>query len=59
MNWVLSNLDTIGDATVAHLAIAIPPIFIAFLLSIPIGWIVVRLQRPGDPVSRPVSAAAS
>ncbi|WJX99721.1 ABC transporter permease [Curtobacterium sp. SP.BCp] len=47
MNWVLSNLDTIGDATVAHLAIAIPPIFIAFLLSIPIGWIVVRLQRPG------------
>ena len=47
MNWVLSNLDTIGDDTVAHLAIAIPPIIVAFLLSIPIGWLVVRLRRPG------------
>ncbi|WIE76867.1 ABC transporter permease [Curtobacterium sp. MCSS17_007] len=47
MNWILSNLDTISDATVAHLAIAIPPIIISFLLSIPIGWLVVRLQRPG------------
>jgi osmoprotectant transport system permease protein len=48
VNWVLSNLDTIGDDTVAHLAIAIPPIIIAFLLSIPIGWLVVRLRRPGS-----------
>ncbi|PCN47233.1 ABC transporter permease [Curtobacterium sp. 'Ferrero'] len=47
MTWVLANLDTIWDATVAHLAIAIPPIIVAFLLSIPIGWLVVRLQRPG------------
>lgn len=47
MKWVLSNLDTIGDDTVSHLAIAIPPIIIAFVLSIPIGWLVVRLQRPG------------
>lgn len=46
MNWVLSNLDTIWDATLAHLAIAIPPIIVSFLLSIPIGWIVVRLRRP-------------
>lgn len=47
MKWILSNLDTIGDDTVSHLVIAIPPIIISFLLSIPIGWIVVRLQRPG------------
>ncbi|WIE66349.1 ABC transporter permease [Curtobacterium sp. MCLR17_036] len=47
MKWVLSNLDTIGDATLSHLAIALPPIVVAFLLSIPIGWLVVRLQRPG------------
>jgi len=44
---VLSNLDTIGDDTVAHLAIALPPIIISFVLSIPIGWLVVRLRRPG------------
>jgi osmoprotectant transport system permease protein len=47
VNWVLSNLDTIGDDTVAHLAIALPPIVISFVLSIPIGWLVVRLRRPG------------
>ena len=47
MKWVLANLDTIWDNTVSHLAIAIPPIIVAFLLSIPIGWLVVRLQRPG------------
>jgi osmoprotectant transport system permease protein len=47
VKWVLSNLDTIGDDTLAHLAIALPPILIAFLLSIPIGWLVVRLRRPG------------
>ncbi|PZF59493.1 ABC transporter permease [Curtobacterium sp. MCSS17_008] len=47
MNWVLSNLDTIGEDTVSHLAIAIPPIIISFVLSIPIGWLVVKLQRPG------------
>jgi osmoprotectant transport system permease protein len=47
VKWVLSNLDTIGDDTVAHLMIAIPPIIVAFVLSIPIGWLVVRLRRPG------------
>jgi len=47
VNWVLSNLDTIWDDTVAHLAVAVPPIIISFLLSIPIGWLVVRLRRPG------------
>ncbi|OIH96300.1 ABC transporter permease [Curtobacterium sp. MCBA15_001] len=53
MNWVLSNLDTIWDDVVAHLAIAIPPIVISFLLSIPIGWLVARLRRSGGrPVSR-------
>ncbi|KQS08197.1 ABC transporter permease subunit [Curtobacterium sp. MCLR17_007] len=47
MNWVLANVDTIWDDVVAHLVIAIPPIVISFLLSIPIGWLVVRLRRAG------------
>lgn len=47
MNWVLANVDTIWDDVVAHLTIAIPPIIISFLLSIPIGWLVVRLRRSG------------
>lgn len=45
MNWVLSNLDTIWSDTLAHLAVALPPIVISFVLSIPIGWLVVRLRR--------------
>ncbi|WP_144759379.1 ABC transporter permease [Curtobacterium sp. 9128] len=58
MNWVLSNLDTIGDDVVAHLAIAIPPIIISFLLSIPIGWLVVRLRRAGGrPVTRGIGGS--
>ncbi|MFZ7087791.1 ABC transporter permease [Curtobacterium sp. RRHDQ10] len=44
MNWVLSNSDTIWSATLAHLAIALPAIVLAFLLSIPVGWLVARLR---------------
>jgi osmoprotectant transport system permease protein len=45
VNWVWSNLDTIWSDTLAHLATAIPPIIVSFLLSIPIGWLVVKLRR--------------
>lgn len=44
MNWVLSNSDTIWSATLAHLAIALPAIVLAFVLSIPFGWLVARLR---------------
>lgn len=44
MSWVLSNFDTIWSALLAHLAIALPAIVLAFVLSIPLGWLVARLR---------------
>jgi osmoprotectant transport system permease protein len=44
VNWVLSNSGDIWDDTVQHLAQAIPAIVISFVLSIPIGWAVVKLR---------------
>ncbi|MDN6400486.1 MAG: ABC transporter permease subunit, partial [Brachybacterium sp.] len=46
MTWVLENLDVIGGYTGAHLLQALPPILVAFLLSLPLaklansrGWL--------------------
>jgi osmoprotectant transport system permease protein len=44
VNWLFNNLNVIGDATVAHLATAIPAIVLSFVLSIPIGWLANRFQ---------------
>lgn len=38
MTWVLNNLPLIGERTLQHLAISVPPIILSFVLSIPIGW---------------------
>ncbi|PZF61020.1 ABC transporter permease [Curtobacterium sp. MCBD17_034] len=46
MTWVWSNLDIIWSDTLAHLATALPAIVVSFLLSIPIGWLVVKLRSP-------------
>jgi osmoprotectant transport system permease protein len=45
VSWVLANLGIIWQDTVAHLAVALPPIVVSFVLSIPIGWLVVKLRR--------------
>jgi len=45
VNWVLGNLDTINENLVAHVWLSIPPIVIAFLLSVPIGLLVSRLRK--------------
>ena len=38
MNWIVDNLELIGQLTLVHLATAVPPIVLSFVLSIPIGW---------------------
>ncbi|HUG49792.1 MAG TPA: ABC transporter permease subunit, partial [Terrimesophilobacter sp.] len=38
MNWVVDNLELIGQLALVHLATAVPPIVLSFLLSIPVGW---------------------
>jgi len=44
VNWLFNNLNVIGDATVAHLATALPAIVLSFILSIPIGWLANRFR---------------
>lgn len=38
MTWIWANLDLILDRTWSHLALAVPAIVAAFVLSVPIGW---------------------
>jgi osmoprotectant transport system permease protein len=45
VTWILGNLQLIGELTVVHLATAVPPIFLSFLLSIPIGYFANRFAR--------------
>lgn len=45
MTWILGNLQLIGELTVVHLATAVPPIILSFLLSIPIGYFANRFGR--------------
>ncbi|MBT2503958.1 ABC transporter permease [Curtobacterium sp. ISL-83] len=45
MNWVLGNLDTITSNLIAHIWLALPPIVISFVLSVPLGLLVSRLRK--------------
>ena len=44
MNWLLDNLDLIGRLTLEHLQLAIPPIVLGFVISIPLGWLAYRYK---------------
>ena len=44
MNWVVNNLDLIADLSVEHIRLAIPPILLGFVISIPIGWLAFRFK---------------
>jgi osmoprotectant transport system permease protein len=44
VNWVLGNLDLIGELTLKHLWLSIPPIIIGFLISIPLGFLAYRFK---------------
>ena len=44
MNWVLENLPLIGERILQHLATAVPPVIISFLLAVPIGWFANRYR---------------
>ena len=45
MKWVLDNVGTIGDATWAHLWLALPAIVISFFVAIPVAWVASRFRR--------------
>ena len=44
MTWVVGNLGLIGRLTLEHLALALPPILIGFLVSIPLGFLAYRFK---------------
>lgn len=44
MNWVIENLPLIGQRTLDHLFLSVPPIILSFVISIPIGWLANRYR---------------
>ncbi|CAN5132793.1 ABC transporter permease [soil metagenome] len=44
MNWLFDNVDLIGRLTLEHLRLAVPPIILGFLVSIPLGWLAYRYK---------------
>jgi osmoprotectant transport system permease protein len=42
VNWIWSNADYIWDKTLVHLALSVPPVVLAFVISLPIGWLANR-----------------
>jgi osmoprotectant transport system permease protein len=44
MNWVVENLGLIGQRTLEHLALSVPPIVLSFIISVPIGWLANRYR---------------
>ena len=44
MTWVVNNLDLIWRLSLEHLVLAIPPILIGFVISIPLGFLAYRFK---------------
>ncbi len=42
MTWLTNNTPTIWAALWAHLLLAVPPIILSFLISLPLGWLAHR-----------------
>lgn len=50
MSWVANNISQITDLFFRHVAIAVPAILAAMVLSVPIGWAASRRRRLGAPL---------
>ena len=48
MNWLTHNFALLGELTLQHLALALPAVLAASLISVPIGWWANRSKRFGD-----------
>jgi osmoprotectant transport system permease protein len=48
MTWILDNRGIIADRTLQHLRIALLPILLSFVISVPIGWLAHRYTRSGN-----------
>ena len=43
MEWLLANWELVGSLTLDHMRISLIPIFLGFLISLPIGWFAERV----------------
>jgi osmoprotectant transport system permease protein len=44
VNWLAGNLDLIAELTVQHIRLAVPPILLGFIISVPLGWLAYRFE---------------
>ncbi|MDH6181172.1 osmoprotectant transport system permease protein [Microbacteriaceae bacterium SG_E_30_P1] len=44
MTWLPNNFGLVWELTLAHLWLAIPPIVLGFVISIPLGWLAYRFK---------------
>ena len=42
MGWIISNISLIGELTLNHVLLSIPPILIGFVAAVPLGWLASR-----------------
>jgi len=45
VTWIVSNSDYVLDKTIVHLGLSVPPVVLAFVISLPIGWAANRYAR--------------
>ena len=44
MNWVLDNLDLLAGLTLEHARLAVVPVLVGLLVSLPLGWLAHRVR---------------
>ncbi len=44
MTWLWNNLDLVGELSLQHLALSIPPIILGAIIALPLGWLAHRYQ---------------
>ncbi|AJW78875.1 ABC transporter permease [Clavibacter michiganensis] len=45
MNWVIANIQTVLDLTVAHVTLSVVPVLLGLVISLPLGWLANRYRR--------------
>ncbi len=44
MRWLSLNLDLVGELTLIHLRLVVPPIALSLLIAVPLGWLAHRFR---------------
>lgn len=44
MSWLWNNLDLVGELSIKHIALSIPPIIIGAVIALPLGWFAHRYR---------------